>query len=96
MPSLYLLSRTGAYGVQGVGLALAGVVLAGAWLLQRSAVIGSDPLDGVTNGLIAHPFVVAGAFALAAAAGRYGPLAEHTPITELTAFRPRRRREYQE
>ena len=96
MPSLYLLSRTGAYGVLRVGLALAGVVLAGAWLLERSGLIGADPLDGVTNALIAHPFVVAGAFALAAAAGRYGPLAEHTAITVLTAFRPRRRREYQE
>ena len=72
------------------------VVLAGAWLLERSGLIGADPLDGVTNALIARPFVVAGAFALAAAVGRYGPLAEHTAIIVLTAFRPRRRREYQE
>jgi hypothetical protein len=67
MPSLYLLSRTPVYGVVRVGTALVALVLSGAWLLDRTTLIGSDPLAAVSDALINHPFTVAAAFALFAA-----------------------------
>jgi hypothetical protein len=70
MPSLYVLSRTGAYGAIRVALALAGLVLSGAWLLDRTALIGSDPFDAVTNALVARPLTVAAAFAATALVAR--------------------------
>jgi HupE/UreJ protein len=68
MPSLYLLSRTPAlYGVVRVGIAVFGLVLSGAWLLERTTVIGGDPFAGVSGALIDHPFTVVAALALFAA-----------------------------
>jgi hypothetical protein len=74
MPSLYVLSRTAAYGAVRVTVAVIGVLLSGAWLVERTTLITSDPCAAVSNALIAHPFTVAAAFALLAAAARYGEL----------------------
>jgi hypothetical protein len=67
VPSLYLLSRTAAYGVLRMSVATAGVVLSGAWLLDRTGLVGGDPFASVTTALVAHPFAVAAVFALMAA-----------------------------
>jgi HupE / UreJ protein len=71
MPSLYVLSQTRAYGVLRPGLALFGLVLAAAWLLERTTLIGSDPFAAVSTAAIDHPFTVAGVFALVAVCARY-------------------------
>ncbi len=68
MPSLLVLSRTRAYPAVRVTLAGAGIVLASAWLAERTTLISSNPLNVVTEALVAHPFVVAGTLAVAAAA----------------------------
>jgi hypothetical protein len=73
MPSLYVLSRTGAYGAMRVALALTGLVLSGAWLLDRTSLIASDPFDAVTNALVAHPLTVAAALAATALVARSLP-----------------------
>ena len=76
MPLLYVLSRTAAYGAVRVTVAGIGLVLSGAWLLERTTLIASDPSAAVSGALIAHPFSVAAAFALLlAAAARYGRVA---------------------
>lgn len=67
MPSLLVLSRTRFYPAVRVTLAGAGIVLAAAWLAERTTLIGSNPLNAVTDALVAHPFVVAGTLAAAAA-----------------------------
>ena len=69
MPSLIPLSRTCAYPVVRIGLATAGVVLAGAWLAERTALISANPLEGVSTSLTAHPVMVVGSLALLAAVG---------------------------
>jgi HupE / UreJ protein len=73
MPSLYALSRSAAYGVVRSSAALLGIVLAGAWFLERTTLIDSDPFASVSTALIAHPFAVAAAFALLATVARYFP-----------------------
>jgi len=70
MPSLYVLSQTLAYGVLRPALALLGLVLSAAWLLERTMLIGSDPLAAFSTTAIDHPFSVAGAFALVALCAR--------------------------
>ena len=64
-PSLYLLSRTRAYPV--VRVALAGVALAAAtgWALDRLGVL-ANPLAGVEEAAIGHPWVVVVGLALLA------------------------------
>jgi hypothetical protein len=71
MPSLYVLSQTRAYGVLRPALALVGLALSAAWLLERTEVIGSDPFAAVSTAAIDHPFTVAGALALLALCARY-------------------------
>jgi hypothetical protein len=63
MPSLLLLSRTRLYPAVRITLASGGMVLAAAWLAERTTLISTNPLDGMAEGLVAHPFVVAAAVA---------------------------------
>ena len=78
VPSLYALSRSAAYGAVRVSVALLGIVLAGAWFLERTTLIDSDPFASVSTALIDHPFAVAAAFALLAAVTQYLPLPRTT------------------
>ncbi|GAA2686981.1 hypothetical protein Apa02nite_037180 [Actinoplanes palleronii] len=66
MPSLLVLSRTRIYPAVRIGIAGAGVVLATAWLAERTTLISENPLNRVTDGLVAHPFLVAAALAVVA------------------------------
>jgi HupE / UreJ protein len=59
MPSLIVLSRTQLYPVVKTASAGSGIVLATAWLAERTTLITVNPLDGVATALVAHPFVVA-------------------------------------
>ena len=68
MPSLLLLSRTRAYPAVRVGLAGAGIVLATAWLAERTTLISANPLDAVSDRLVEHPFVVVATVAAIATA----------------------------
>jgi hypothetical protein len=45
------------------------IVLATAWLIERTTLIRSNPLNQVSDTLIAHPLVVAGVLAAAATVG---------------------------
>lgn len=67
MPSLMVLSRTQIYPVIRTALASFGIVLAAAWLAERTTLMTSNPLDGISAALIAHPFIDAATLALAAA-----------------------------
>jgi HupE / UreJ protein len=73
MPSLYALSRSAAYDSVRVSAALLGIGLAGAWFLERTTLIDTDPFASVSTALIEHPFAVAAAFALLAAVTQYLP-----------------------
>jgi hypothetical protein len=67
MPSLMALSRTQAYPAVRLALASFGVVLAAAWLAERTRLLNANPLEGLSTALVAHPFAVAAALACAAA-----------------------------
>ncbi|WP_436535469.1 HupE/UreJ family protein [Actinoplanes sp. HUAS TT8] len=67
MPSLLVLSRTGAYPWIRRGLAGGGIVLAGAWFAERTTLIATNPLNRVADQLVEHPFALAAL--LAATAG---------------------------
>jgi HupE / UreJ protein len=69
MPSLIVLSRTRFSPAIRVTLASAGIVLAAAWLAERTTLIAANPLDSISETLVAHPFLVAAALACVAAAG---------------------------
>ena len=66
MPSLVVLSRSGAYPVVRTVLAGVGIVLATAWLAERTGLIGSNPLEGLTDALVARPYLLPAVLALAA------------------------------
>ena len=70
MPSLVVLSRTPWYTPFRLAVAGSGLVLSMAWMLERGTVTPADPFAPATEWLVAHPFVVAAAVALLAAAGR--------------------------
>jgi HupE / UreJ protein len=71
MPSLIVLSRTRLYPTVRIALAGVGIVLASAWLAERTTLITSNPLDTISTTLVAHPFPVAAALAgIAAVAWR--------------------------
>lgn len=74
VPSLYALSRSAAFDAVRVSVGLVGIVLAGAWFLERTTLIDSDPFASVSTALIDHPFAVAASFALLAAVTEYLPL----------------------
>jgi hypothetical protein len=67
-PSLLVLSRTRIYQAARFTTASISIVLATAWLAERTTVISNNPLNHVSDTLIAHPFIVAGALAAIAAA----------------------------
>ncbi|MCX4763685.1 HupE/UreJ family protein [Streptomyces sp. NBC_01275] len=69
MPSLLLLSRTRIYPAARRTVAAIGIVLAAAWLAERTTLLPNNPLNHVSDALIAHPFLVAGALAAVAAVG---------------------------
>jgi HupE / UreJ protein len=72
MPSLYVLSRTAAYGAVRVGVALLGLTLSAGWLLERTTLIGADPFEPISTVLVEQPLTVAAGFALLAAASHVG------------------------
>jgi hypothetical protein len=49
-------------------VATIGIVLASAWLAERTTLLPNNPLNDVSDALVAHPFLVAGALAAVAAA----------------------------
>jgi hypothetical protein len=67
MPSLLALSRTQLYPAARIALAGFGIVLAAAWLAERTTLIPADPLERVSTMLVAHPFIVAATLACLAA-----------------------------
>ena len=71
MPSLIVLSRTRFYPAVRVTLACIGIVLAAAWLAERTTttLLTPNPLDSISATLVAHPFLVTAALACIAAAG---------------------------
>ena len=85
MPSLVVLSRTRLYPVVRTGVAGFGVILAAAWLAERTTLIGTDPLEPISNGFVAHPLLAAGAFAAAAAAAWSVPKWRATQALDPTA-----------
>ena len=66
MPSLVILSRSRAYPLVRTSLAGLGIILAVGWLAQRTAVIDTDPLEGISDALVDHPLAVPAVLALAA------------------------------
>ncbi|WP_329252336.1 HupE/UreJ family protein [Streptomyces sp. NBC_01478] len=68
MPSLLVLSRTRIYPAARLTVATVGIVLASAWLAERTTLLPNNPLNDVSDALVAHPFLVAGALAAVAAA----------------------------
>ncbi|MGW1622200.1 HupE/UreJ family protein [Streptomyces sp. NPDC002172] len=77
MPSLLILSRTRIYPAVRLTIAAIGIVLAAAWLAERTTLLANNPLNRVTDALIAHPFLVAGALAAVAAASWSVPDLRH-------------------
>jgi len=73
MPSLMVLSRTRVFPVVRVVLAAGGVVLAAAWLAERTTLLSRNPLEPVSEALVAHPFVVVTVLAVGAATARAIP-----------------------
>jgi hypothetical protein len=67
MPSLMVFSRTQIYPGIRIGLAGFGIVLATAWLAERTTLISSNPLEGISTAMIAQPLLVAAALGLTAA-----------------------------
>jgi hypothetical protein len=66
MPSLMVLSRTRVYPVVRTVLALVGVVLAAAWLAERTTLIATNPLSGAADLLTTQPVAIAGGLAVGA------------------------------
>jgi hypothetical protein len=73
MPSLLLLSRTRLYPAIRTTVGGAGIVLAAAWLAERTTLISTDPLDGISAALVAHPYLVAATLALVPASAWTAP-----------------------
>jgi len=68
MPSLLLLSRTRVHSPARITVAAIGIILAAAWLAERTTLISSNPLNTVSDQLTQHPFIIAAALAIAAVA----------------------------
>jgi hypothetical protein len=68
MPSLLVLSRTRLYPAVRIALASFGIVLAAAWLAERTTLTDSNPLEGISEALVQHPFLVAACLGGVAAA----------------------------
>jgi HupE / UreJ protein len=67
MPSLIVLSRTQAYPVVRVAVAGFGVILAMAWLAERTTLMSTNPLEPISEALAGHPFLAAATLAVGAA-----------------------------
>ena len=63
MPSMMLLSRTRAYRGVRIALAAAGLILAGGWFGERTTMLAHNPFEGVSEALVANPFLVAASLA---------------------------------
>lgn len=63
MPSLMMLSRTPLYPMVRTTLAGCGIVLAAAWLAERTTLFAADPLEPVSTTLVTHPFLVSAVLA---------------------------------
>jgi HupE/UreJ protein len=83
MPSLLVLSRTRIYPGVRITAAGIGVVLAAAWLAERTTLIASNPFNHLTDALIEHPFTVAATIAVTAAISWAAP-----PLRTTTARAP--------
>ncbi|WP_250009869.1 HupE/UreJ family protein [Actinoplanes sp. M2I2] len=83
MPSLLVLSRTKIYPGVRITAAGIGVVLAAAWLAERTTLIVANPFNHLTDALIEHPFLVAVTIALIAAISWAAP-----PLRATTARTP--------
>ncbi|WNV89586.1 HupE/UreJ family protein [Umezawaea sp. Da 62-37] len=70
MPSLLLLARTPAYPFARVAIAGTGVVLAAAWLAERTTLLSTNPLGAVADVLVERPFLLAGGLAAFACLAR--------------------------
>ena len=68
MPSLVVLSRSAAYPAVRTALAGLGIVLAVAWLAERTGLTATDPFEGFTDALVARPLLVPVVLALVAGA----------------------------
>ncbi|WP_197677144.1 HupE/UreJ family protein [Friedmanniella luteola] len=66
MPSLMVLSRTSVYPAARTVQAGSGVLLAAAWLAERTTLLRTNPLAPLPDALVAHPLVVVASLALAA------------------------------
>ena len=67
MPSLIVLSATRIYPAVRSVLAILGILLAAAWLAERTTLIRTNPFDVVAKILVEHPFHVAAVLACVAA-----------------------------
>ncbi|MET7682361.1 HupE/UreJ family protein [Streptomyces sp. NPDC005423] len=91
MPSLLVLSRTRVYPAARLTVATVGIVLAAAWLAERTTLLPSNPLSPIPDALIRHPFLVAGALAAVAAASWSVPgLRTGRPGNDTAAAEPHR------
>lgn len=63
MPSLLVLSRTQLYPAVRTILAGSGILLAAAWLAERTTLITANPLEPISTMLVAHSFVAAATLA---------------------------------
>jgi len=66
MPSLWVLSRTGAYAAIRTTAAGAGVVFAAAWLMERTGLLSDNPLEPASDLVVGSPLLLPAALALAA------------------------------
>jgi hypothetical protein len=79
MPSLMVLSRTRLYPAVRTILAGSGIVLASAWLAERTTLITANPLEPISTTLVAHPLLAAAVLAGLAAAARAVPSLRNLP-----------------
>ena len=70
MPSLFVLSRTGSYGLVRTALGALGAVLAAAWLVERIGLLSHNPLEPVSDTLVNHPLLIAATLATGAGLAR--------------------------
>jgi HupE / UreJ protein len=63
MPSMMLLSRTRAYRGVRIALAAGGLILACGWFGERTTMLAHNPFEGVSEALVASPFLVAASLA---------------------------------
>ncbi|WP_416984434.1 HupE/UreJ family protein [Streptomyces sp. T028] len=70
MPSLVVLARTAVYPAFRVVVAVVGLVFSVSWILERAALVPSDPFEGIQTWLVEHPLLVAATVAVLAVVAR--------------------------